>query len=145
MRTDYPIAAHRHYNDAELLYNKSRWANADQLYGIAVECALKAIMIGLGAQVNSVTGDLTKHKKHLQHNNPAKDLWQEFISFSQGPKGAKYIGLLPPSNPFHNWAIEQRYSDGSVFDEAWVAPHQKATKKILFEILTEAQLDGMII
>jgi hypothetical protein len=143
MRTDYQKAARRHYDDAELLYDNSRWANADQLYGIAVECILKTIMVGLGASVDPATGDLTKHKKHLQHNKPDKDLWPEFIYFANGRNGAKYAGLLPSPNPFHNWAIEQRYSDGSVFDKAWVEPHLKGTIQV-FKILTVAQLNGMI-
>jgi len=143
MPTNYQKAARRHYDDAELLYNNSRWANADQLYGIAVECVFKTIMVGLGAPVDPATGDLTKPKKHLQHNKPDKDLWPEFISFANGRNGAKYAGLLPSSNPFHNWAIEQRYSDGNVFDEAWVEPHRTATKKV-FKILTAAQLNEII-
>jgi hypothetical protein len=137
MRTDYQKAARRHYDDAELLYDNSRWANADQLYGIAVECILKAIMVGLGAPVNSATGDLTKHKKHLPQ------IWREFDSFAKGRSGAKYAGLLPSTKPFDNWAIEQRYSDGSVFDKAWVELHFKGTIQV-FKILTAAQLNGII-
>jgi len=31
MNTDYKNAARRHYDDAEILFNRLRWANADQL------------------------------------------------------------------------------------------------------------------
>ncbi len=41
MNTNYKNAARRHYEDAEILFNRLRWANADQLYGLAAECGLK--------------------------------------------------------------------------------------------------------
>ena len=45
---DFKDAHSRHWVDAELLFGKSRWANADHLYGFSVECGLKAVMAKLG-------------------------------------------------------------------------------------------------
>jgi hypothetical protein len=64
MDTDYKNAACRHYEDAEILFKQLRWANADQLYGLAAECGLKAVMVGLGARTKS-SGDLKKHSLHI--------------------------------------------------------------------------------
>ncbi len=50
MTTDFSDAADRHFHDGELLRTHRRWANADHLFGFATECALKAIMLGLGAK-----------------------------------------------------------------------------------------------
>lgn len=61
MQTDLPIdygdSADRHWLDAELLRGGRRTNNADQLYGLAAECALKAIMVRLGAP-STPAGDL---------------------------------------------------------------------------------------
>ncbi|MDE0002871.1 MAG: hypothetical protein OXQ29_09265 [Rhodospirillaceae bacterium] len=35
---DFLDAHRRHWCDAELLFNDSRWANADQMYGFSAEC-----------------------------------------------------------------------------------------------------------
>ena len=51
---DFLDAHRRHWCDAELLFNDSRWANADQMYGFSAECGLKAVMKGLGMQVDPV-------------------------------------------------------------------------------------------
>ena len=37
---DYGDAHLRRWEDAELLFNDDRWANADQLYGFSAECGL---------------------------------------------------------------------------------------------------------
>ena len=42
--TDFADAHRRHWEDAELLHDHGRWANADQLYGFSAECGLKAVM-----------------------------------------------------------------------------------------------------
>lgn len=48
MVTDFMDAHHRHWEDAELLFNASRWANADHHYGMVAECGLKRLMIVFG-------------------------------------------------------------------------------------------------
>lgn len=77
MNPDFHSAAHRHWNDAEFLHCDSRLGNAYQLYGLAAECALKAVMQGLGMQL----GDKGRpqepgHKVHIDK------LWQAFSLFA---------------------------------------------------------------
>jgi hypothetical protein len=81
MNTDYKNAARRHYKDAEILYSRLRWANADQLYGLAAECGLKAVMVGLCASTKS-SGDLKK-PKHSVHINKhlIKSLFRLTLSY----------------------------------------------------------------
>jgi len=86
------------YEDAEILFNRLRWANADQLYGLAAECGLKAVMVGLGTRTKS-SGDLKKHSVHINK------LWNEFITFANGRNGAKYVGDLSSNNPFQDWDV----------------------------------------
>lgn len=65
---DYGDAHLRHWEDAELLFNDDRWANADQLYGFSAECGLKALMRALGGMPVDATGKptSTKHLKHIR-------------------------------------------------------------------------------
>lgn len=53
MSTNFREAAVRHFQDAELLCRVKRYANADQLYGLSAECALKSIMHALGMAVSN--------------------------------------------------------------------------------------------
>jgi len=80
---DFVDAHRRHWQDAELLFDQSRWANADQLYGFSAECGLKAMMQALGMSVDA-GGRPTdeKHRKHVQ------DLWPIFKSFVNGRNGS---------------------------------------------------------
>jgi len=48
MPVDFYDACKRHWNDAEHLFDQKRLANADHLFGLAAECALKAVMVALG-------------------------------------------------------------------------------------------------
>ena len=104
--TDFPDAHCRHWQDGEALYQQRRWDNADQLYGFSAECGLKAVMKSLGMPVKvDGTPEKSKHLKHVQ------DLWPIFVSFAQHRRGARYIGMLPRSNPFVKWSHHNRYSN----------------------------------
>ena len=46
MSENYTEAALRHWRDAELLKEQNRVENADHLFGVAAECALKAQVSG---------------------------------------------------------------------------------------------------
>ena len=142
MNTDYKNAARRNYEDAEILFNRLRWANADQLYGLAAECGLKAVMVGLGARTKS-RGDLKKHSVHINK------LWNEFITFANGRNGAQYVAYLSNNNPFQDWDVSQRYAKTSEFHHRGapphprVTPHQSAASTIVKKILQQAQSDGL--
>jgi hypothetical protein len=48
---NYSSAAFRHWQDAQLLAGENRVENADQLYGLAAECAIKTALLELPAFV----------------------------------------------------------------------------------------------
>jgi len=56
-------------------------ANADHLFGLAAECALKAVMQALG-MLSLRSDGVPADKKHKVHIN---DLWNEFITFANTP------------------------------------------------------------
>ncbi|MBF0110353.1 MAG: hypothetical protein HQL76_14375 [Magnetococcales bacterium] len=103
----YAEAAKRHWQDAEILFLRDRKANADQLYGLAAECAIKALLVSpmlLGSP------DLDrKFKIHMNGNN----LWIGFQALAKGR--GKHFSLLDENCPYNNWFIDQRYcADGTI-------------------------------
>ncbi|MDR2376699.1 MAG: hypothetical protein LBD96_09720 [Treponema sp.] len=103
MQTDFYNAYKRHWEDADYLFNDSRWANADHLYGYAAECGLKCLMRQFGMILDPATG--SPYPQDRLHIN---DLWHRYEAYRAGFGAAAY--LLPRPNPFVNWRISQRYA-----------------------------------
>lgn len=135
---DFVDAHRRHWQDAELLFDQSRWANADQLYGFSAECGLKAVMKALGMSVEP-DGKPTdeQHRKHVQ------ELWPVFKSFVNGRSESHYLSQLPNGEPFNNWSHHNRYARGCHFQKADVKPHRKAACKVC-RMVQQAEQDGLL-
>ena len=119
MAADYAATAKRHWDDAEFLRENNRLPNADQLYGLAAECSLKAIMVGLGAPV--VQG--------MPSRNHIDDLWAEYQVFLQGFNASRYWSPLSEFsvNPFADWSTNQRYESGlGIPSGSVIDKHRKA-------------------
>ena len=103
---DFIDAHHRHWADAELLFDHDRWANADHLYGFSAECGLKAVMQGCGMRVDPTTGipDEPRHRKHVQK------IWPIFRSFVETREDSEYLDRLPAGEPFADWSHHDRYA-----------------------------------
>lgn len=139
MPADFLDAHQRHWHDAELLFQDSRWANADHLYGMAAECGLKRLMIAFGMAVNPSTGSPVddNDRKH------ANTIWARFESYRSGHRqGAGYI--LSAANPFHNWDVSQRYDKQSNFNRA-LAQSRQSGAQVVREMVRKAQLEGLIL
>ena len=139
MVTDFLDAADRHLTDAGLLHQEEHYANADHLYGIAAECMLKAIMVGLGAPV-SKKGNLHEraHKAHID------ELWSEYCAFVGGVGGASYLPFSPNHCPFPDWNINQRYAPSGGFTDGWL--RSKRRREDAHDIVLSLQaalLDGI--
>ena len=70
-RIDFADARARHWGDAEVLFARGRWANADHLYGLSAECGLKSVMERLGMPM----ADDLPPRRYRKHVN---DLWRLF-------------------------------------------------------------------
>ncbi len=135
---DFADAAYRHEKDAKLLYDHQRWPNADQLVGLAAECALKAVMRALGMKIRPEgSPEERKHRVHVD------DLWDEFFAFANGNGGNRYAGMLRRENPFSDWRIEQRYHRSSAIGRPVVDAHREATAQV-FVVLRAAREDGRL-
>lgn len=139
MPTDYRDAAERHWEDADYLSAGNRHANADHLFGFSAECALKAVMQGLGMSLR--LDGTPMDRRHRVHIN---QLWNEFIGFAQGRTGARYTADIDATfNPFDDWDVGQRYCHRADITEAMVEKHRSGTEKTK-SALHAAVLDGMI-
>ena len=88
MNADFFNAHDRHRQDANLLFSRHRWANADHLYGMAAECGLKQIMQAFGMAVDTLTGSPAERKDRVH----ADGIWARFESYRSGHyQGAGYV------------------------------------------------------
>ena len=139
MPTDYNDSAERHWEDADYLYKDNRLANADQLFGLSAECALKAVMIILNIPLNSMGATLDK--KYWIHINK---LWVEFDAFAQNRNGAKYAKNIDANlNPFFDWDIAQRYCHRSDIIQQNVDNHKQGALTAR-QVFQQAILDGVV-
>ena len=139
MPTDFRNAAERHYNDAGYLLVDKRLANADHLYGLSAECALKSVMKGLGMKV-----DQTGKPEERQYRVHINDLWDEFITFANGLKGSMYSARLDGvQNCFEDWRVDQRYFNQADITGTNVESHKQGAC-IVKSVLDQAILDGVV-
>lgn len=137
MSLNYRDASNRHFIDGEILLDSNRFPNADQLYGLASECSLKAVMVGLGMQVtNKGAPRDSAHKVHMP------ELWMAFQSFAEGRLASRYLEPLPHRNPFGDWMVDQRYWLSNAINAERTKNHRDAAT-VCRESLALAVLDGV--
>ena len=135
---DFKDAHIRHWEDAELLFHHTRWANSDHLYGFSVECGLKAVMAKLGMQL-----DAFGSPKEDQHRKHVNKLWPTFKTFAQGRSGSWYVTNLPKGDPFGNWTEQDRYAHQQGITEREAAAHRVAARNVR-NLLKTAQTMGLV-
>lgn len=136
MKEDFLDAHKRHWEDAELLYKGSRWANADHLFGVAAECGLKGLTEKLkGSSLGS------GERLHIMEPKKPTNAWDIFETYRSGHTLGPKLTL--PANPFTNWEVSQRYANKSNFDKARVDPHRQGAN-IVMELIIKADLEGII-
>jgi hypothetical protein len=122
--TNYASAAARHWSDAEHLFGASRNDNADQLFGFAAECALKAALFA--ALSPGTGGELPKgYYVHID------ELWDKVSSTSLRKRYPTVHALLKLPNPFSDWSTHQRYADSGMVLKEQVEAHRKMAQRLL--------------
>lgn len=140
MAVDFRDSAERHWEDAGYLLADTRVANADHLFGLSAECALKAVMLALGMTLRP--DGAPSDRQYRVHIN---QLWDEFITFADSRSGAHYTSLIyGVPNLFANWDVNQRYQHRSSITQELADEHQQAAKKAK-QILETAVLNGVVI
>lgn len=138
MEADFLDAHHRHLGDAETLFQKQRWANADHLYGMAVECGLKRLMMVFGMPYDAERD----RPRQIEDRVHANGVWLRFESYRGGRvEGTDYT--LSPNNPFANWDVSDRYANRSSFNEEHVQAHKSGAERVAI-LVRQAQLEGLL-
>ena len=125
MPEDYAVAATRHFRDAALLEENRRVANADQLFGLAAECAIKRALVELpgflaGGRL------LPAYHKHVNH------LWDSVQVQGIQRRYPKLVVLLKGlRQPFYDWSADQRYGPDDVVTGEAIDRHRQAAARIL--------------
>lgn len=101
-RVDYLASARRHSKDAQTLLSGGARPNAGQLFGLSVECGVKALLVRLGAAVTT-DGTVQEHKRHIP------SLITEITVLPDGRSIAELQAAAPSLTKITDWAIEHRY------------------------------------
>ena len=109
--------ADAHLGDAELLFDRERWANADHLYGLSAECGLKAVMESAGVW-GEAGSPPPEYRKHVH------DLWPLFVDYME-PTGESW-DEFPKDEPFDDWSHHDRYAHRECFRLGDVRRHRDA-------------------
>lgn len=113
---DMPAAAHRHLEAADLLAVSATRADvAGYLYGIAAECAIKAMM--LETKMFSTDPSQRAGNPLYVHFPTLRTMLRDTL---QGRRGTPLFRFVNNDNFMSNWAIEMRYAKGSCISSKWV-------------------------
>ncbi|MDX2218447.1 MAG: hypothetical protein SF172_05435 [Burkholderiales bacterium] len=145
---NYFESARRHYRDADTLLGGSRQGNAGQLFGIAAECGIKAILVASKVPVDtegsigSLPGVKGKgFKDHLP--NLGKALTDLMGSIPDSRTATTYLSALSSLSHFSDWRIEHRYWRDAALPVASVARWQSAAGEVM-AVLDQAKEDGVM-
>ena len=136
MESDFLDSHLRHLEDAELLHSNERWANADQLFGLTVECGLKCLMQVFGMETDDKGSP--KKKDDWKHAN---GIYERYDAYREGYNAGAY--QLSNSTAFNDWNISDRYAHRSHFNQAKVDSHRDAAKEIE-TLINKAKLEGLL-
>lgn len=121
----FPDAALRHWYDAVFLEADKRLPNADQLFGIAAECAIKSALVQLPSFAEE--GTLTKHyREHVDV------LWARVpLQGNLHKRFPNLVAVLKPGNQFSDWSVDQRYGSDEAIEPAAMLRHREAAKRLM--------------
>src|SRR5579872_4073477 len=114
---DMKAAARRHLEAAEkLLSGGHRRDVAGYLYGIAAECAVKAMMIEAGMRPVSETR--TAGDPFFAHFPDLRSILRDRLT---GRRGTPLARLVHDDRFLNNWATRMRYAPSREIRDEWIA------------------------
>ena len=112
---DMRAAARRHLQAAEALAGGHRRDVAGYLFGIAAECALKAMMIDAGLRPSS-----PPHRRDDPFFAHFPDLRTLLRDALQGRRGTPLTNYVQNDAFLNNWSTRMRYSHGRDIQDQWI-------------------------
>ncbi|MCO7272251.1 hypothetical protein [Cellulosimicrobium cellulans] len=140
----FGASARRHLADAVFLHADDRKPNADHLSGLAAECALKALVLeGLGGTImNGFVSPTPEGPKLREHVGGPKSVWTTVAALAQGRPEPEVTDLLR-EDPFHDWVVHDRYSEGKHITSEIVTRHIDGARRAAIA-LESVRLSNMI-
>ncbi|MFA5920224.1 MAG: hypothetical protein WC856_02895 [Methylococcaceae bacterium] len=148
IKINFSASAKRHFNDALLLEESNRLANAGQLYGFCAECGIKALLISLGYPTDAEGSPAPVKKPMLgkpnirKHINQLLEIKSEIDTYASGRNGAKYLALIPSINSFSDWLVDHRYYAQHQIPSSLPAWKSSATE--MMKMMDVASIDGVL-
>jgi hypothetical protein len=133
MGINFLEAARRAYHDGTTLCRAERYGTADHLFGLAAECGLKAVLVGLNAIPRQGPPRRSRFRVHVDK------LWDEYATHIAGRGDASL--LLSLSAPFAAWSVDHRYEADQTFDQKRTRGHHQGAEDV-FRVLEAAIASG---
>ncbi len=111
---DFPAAARRHLEAAEIVLVRKRDV-AGYLFGIAAECAIKAMM--LDANIRPKGQALRRDDPFYAHFPELRTMLGEM---QLGRRAKPLMDYIENDSFMNNWSTDMRYSSGREIQEHWV-------------------------
>ena len=124
-RVDYLVSARRHCKDADTLVNSAGKPNAGQLYGLSVECALKALLVNLGVHTGADGTIAEDFRRHIPQ------LVNDMTTLPDGRPASALHAAVPHLAKLHDWRIEHRYWRAKDLPLASLPNWQAAAREML--------------
>jgi hypothetical protein len=113
---DMQAAARRHLAAANTLASADRRDVAGYLYGIAAECAIKAMMREAGFRLPSP--QTRRDNPFFAHFPELRTILRDLL---QGRRGTPLLGFIQDDAFMNNWSTRMRYSHGRDIHENWIS------------------------
>jgi hypothetical protein len=125
--TDMAAAARRHLQAADMLFEEGKRKDvAGYLFGIAAECAVKALMLEAGLRPDgdrkSIDDPFWAHFPEL------RTLLRDKLG---GRRSATLTRLVQDDGFLMNWATRMRYSHGRDIDDRWILKWATQAKDVV--------------
>jgi len=121
---NFSSAAARHFRDGETLFHGQRFDNADQLFGYAAECAIKACLPARCFRDDDIEDRFRVH---------INILWGRVQVGCVDPKAHPGLAALLTAaiQPFQTWRTDQRYEATGSISSAACDIHRRFARRIL--------------
>lgn len=114
-----PVAAGRHLAAAEELAGGTCRRVAGYLYGIAAECAIKAMMLQVG--LTPLPGEQRRADPFYAHFPELRTLLRDRLA---GRRDALLLRFIKDDSFLHHWDTEMRYCAGAEIQDSWITDWQ---------------------
>ncbi|KRQ03947.1 hypothetical protein AOQ73_16795 [Bradyrhizobium pachyrhizi] len=131
-------AARRNLDAAIKLEEASRQVAASYLFGIAAECAIKAMISELGLSLPKERAEDPRYA----HFPELLTLLRDQMS---GRRSGGLLRYVEDQNFFQGWSIKIRYSDGKNFNSNWLKSWSQQARDVVGLLFVPIQFAMLIL